>query len=96
MVAATGVATFGASITLAPASEEIIAMTAPTCTTSFSLNNFLINVPSNGDGISVSTLSVAISKRVSSSLMESPSFFVHLIMVASATLSPILGIVNSN
>jgi hypothetical protein len=56
----------------------------------------LINLPSNGEGISESTLSVAISRTVSSILIESPSFLVHLIIVASATLSPILGIVNSN
>ena len=36
----------------------------PTWTTSPSLNKHLIKTPSNGDGISLSTLSVAISKTV--------------------------------
>ncbi|GEM_PF-6058222 len=46
--------------------------------------------------MSLSTLSVAMVKTDSSRAMLSPSFFSHCVMVASATDSPILGIVNSN
>jgi hypothetical protein len=69
---------------------------APTCTTSPSLNNFFNKIPPLGAGTSESTLSVAISKTVSSASILSPTFLFHFIIVASATLSPILGITKSN
>ena len=47
--------------------------------------------PSASEVTSVSTLSVAISNMGSSIDTESPTFFNHLVIVASATLSPILG-----
>ena len=93
--AAAGAAVFGASEAAAVASLLITPITAPTCTTSPSLNRRFIKVPSKGEGISLSTLSVAISKTVSSILILSPSFLLHLIIVASATLSPILGMIKS-
>ena len=58
-------------------------------------SDFSVRIPFAIDGISESTLSVAISTTVSSSSIESPISFTHLIIVASATLSPILGIINS-
>ena len=63
----------------------------PTFTTSPSFTSFFNKMPSCGAGTSVSTLSVAISTMGSSAFTASPSFFNHLMMVASATLSPILG-----
>ena len=50
---------------------------------------------SSEDGTSESTLSVAISTMVSSISMVSPTSLCQLMMVASATLSPILGMINS-
>ena len=87
-------ATCGTELLAVPSSVSISAITSPTCTTSFSLNNTFISLPATGEGTSESTLSVAISKIISSALMLSPTFFTHLIRVASATLSPILGSVN--
>ena len=67
------------------------ANTDPTATTSPSLNKISFKIPEHGAGTSESTLSVAISTIGSSSLIESPTAFNHVVMVASATLSPILG-----
>ena len=91
---ATGACTAGAVVT-APASVSIIAITAPTFTISPSLNNVFTNVPATGEGTSESTLSVAISNTDSSASIASPAAFTHLMMVASATLSPIFGSSNS-
>src|SRR6185312_7402681 len=85
----TGVLT---GISAGAPSVEIIAIALPTGITSPSLHSFFSNIPSDGAGISESTLSVAISNSVSSAFTLSPSFLSHLIIVASITLSPILGI----
>ena len=77
------------------AESPIIAMDFPTATTSPSLYNCFTNIPAVVEGTSESTLSVAISRIGSSCSTLSPSFFNHLVIVASATLSPILGIFNS-
>src|SRR5690606_18457813 len=61
----------------------------------FSLNNCSINLPATGVGTSESTLSVAISNTGSSASIVSPTSLTHRITVASATLSPILGINSS-
>ena len=53
------------------------------------------SVPSTGDGISASTLSVEISKMGSSLLTASPGFFIHLVIVPSAMDSPIWGMMTS-
>ena len=81
---------------LPPAPVSIRPMTWSTLITSFSLKSFLVRIPATGEGMSLSTLSVAIVKIDSSMAMASPSFLSHCVMVASATDSPILGIVNSN
>jgi hypothetical protein len=82
----------GGSGTFASASVLITAMIVPTCTTWPSSNIRCVIMPSAGEGISESTLSVAISSTDSSAFTLSPTFFSHLRMVASVTLSPILGI----
>ena len=70
---------------------SIIANGSPTFIISPSSQSFLTNTPSCVDGISESTLSVAISKTHSSSSTWSPWFFSQVVTVASATLSPIFG-----
>jgi len=45
-------------------------------------------VPATGEGISLSTLSVATSSNGSSTSTRSPGAFNHLVMVASSMLSP--------
>ena len=54
-----------------------------------------LKIPDAGDGISVSTLSVEISKRGSSLSTRSPTFLCHLVTVPSAMLSPICGMMTS-
>ena len=68
-----------------------MAKTDPTSITSPSLNKTFFKIPEHGAGTSESTLSVAISTIGSSSSITSPTAFNHVVMVASATLSPILG-----
>src|SRR4051812_22044131 len=51
--------------------------------------------PAPGEGISVSTLSVEISKSGSSRSTCSPGFFSHFVSVPSTMLSPIWGITTS-
>ena len=75
-------------------SVSISAITSPTLTTSFTSKFFLISFPLNSDGTSESTLSVAISTIDSSISTESPTSFNHLVIVASAILSPIFGSFN--
>ena len=72
-------------------SVVITANTSPTATTAFSSNRFSSNMPDTSAETSVSTLSVAISTIGSSKEIESPISLSHLVTVASATLSPILG-----
>ena len=89
-----GVAAAGAGAGLAPTGSPSIANSAmgwPTRTTSPSETNFLTKTPSSGAGTSESTLSVAISINGSSAETRWPSSTDHLMMVASATLSPIFG-----
>ena len=77
-------------------SVSIIAIVSPTLTTASTSNNISTKVPSTSLGTSESTLSVAISTIASSSSMLSPIFFNQDVIVASATLSPILGSFTSN
>ena len=51
----------------------------------------MVSTPSAGDDTSTATLSVSISTSSSSFLTVSPLFLVHLPMVPSATLSPMVG-----
>src|SRR5690606_2440868 len=79
----------------APPAVLVLAITVPTGTTSFSLNNISAMVPSAVEGTSLSTLSVAISRMVSSIFTLSPGCLCHFKTVASMMLSPILGITKS-
>ena len=76
-------------------SVSINAKTSPTATIASFSKRISVIVPENGVGISLSTLSVATSTKVSSASTKSPTFLVQLMMVASEILSPILGILNS-
>ena len=91
----TGVATGGVVTVFDVAPLSIIAIALPISTVSPSGNNIFVRVPANGEGTSLSTLSVAISKTASSRATESPSFFNHLSIFASMILSPNLGIIKS-
>ena len=82
----------GFSITEAFESVSTLAITAPTSITSFGFPIISINTPSVELGISESTLSVPISRIISSILIASPTFFLHSIMVPSVMDSPIFGI----
>ena len=61
---------------------------APTSTVSPSSTRRDVTVPLNGEGTSVSTLSVEISRIGSSSFTSSPTFTSHLRIVPSVTVSP--------
>ena len=67
------------------------AIGSPTCTTSSSETSHSTSTPSSGAGTSLSTLSVAISTTAWSASTFAPASTRNLIIVASATLSPILG-----
>ena len=69
------------------------ASSVPTWTVSPSGTLICRIFPATGEGTSVSTLSVEISKRGSSRSTDSPSCFSHLVMVPSTTVSPSCGIV---
>ena len=60
----------------------------PTSTVSPSSTSKEVTFPENGDGTSVSTLSVEISSIGSSSLTSSPTATSHLKIVPSVTVSP--------
>ena len=76
-------------------SEFILAITLPTSITSLDSANISSITPEAGEGISESTLSVPISKRVSSFSIDSPTFLYHSSIVPSVILSPIFGIITS-
>ena len=82
-------------VVLSAPSVEISAKTSPTATTSSFWKRISVIVPLQGEGTSLSTLSVATSKIISSASTLSPTCFNQLIRVASEILSPILGILNS-
>src|SRR5207247_5329785 len=79
----------------AAAPSEILATTVLIPTVLPSSTSTSDSVPAAGDGISVSTLSVDISKRGSSRSTCSPGFFSHFVNVPSTMLSPIWGITTS-
>ena len=76
-----GLATGGALTGTAPTPWPITAMSTPTSTVSPSGTKISNKMPAAGAGTSVSTLSVPISKRVSSSSIASPTFLCHAITV---------------
>src|SRR5437867_7916483 len=71
----------------------MMASSVPTLTVSPSWTLIWTILPATGEGTSVSTLSVEISNSGSSRSMVSPSFFSHLVMVPSTTVSPSCGMV---
>ena len=91
--AATLGAATGAGALAPPSSmRATIAFTATTLPSSTSTAE---RVPDAGEGISLSTLSVEISKSGSSRFTASPGFFNQRVSVASTMLSPIWGITTS-
>ncbi len=70
-------------------SSSIEAILIPTSMVSPSSNKTSAIRPENGDGISDSTLSVEISRRISSISTLSPTFLCHLVMVPLVIDSPI-------
>ena len=89
--ATIGASSFAAGAALDPPSVDRIAITSPTWATWSFSKRILTKTPAPSEGNSLSTLSVATSTRGSSIATESPTFFNQLVMVASVTLSPILG-----
>ncbi len=78
----------------APASppSSISINAVPTGTVAPSSTRIFETVPATGDGTSVSTLSVEISKSGSSRSTWSPSFLSHFRIVPSTMVSPSWGI----
>ena len=72
--------------------SPITPITVPTSTVSFASKRIDIISPEAGEGTSESTLSVEISRIVSSFSTLSPTFFFHSVMVPSVIDSPIFGI----
>ena len=87
----------GGSSAAAPSapSGAITASFVPTATVSPSCTRICWTTPDAGLGTSVSTLSVEISRSVSSASMASPSDFDHFVIVPSDTETPIWGMTTS-
>ena len=75
--------------------EPIRARTWPTSTTSPSPARISVTTPATGAGTSESTLSVEISKRISSTSTGSPTCLNQRMIVPSVTVSPNWGMVTS-
>ena len=75
--------------------EPTRARTWPTSTTSPSSDRISVTTPAVGEGTSVSTLSVEISKRISSASTGSPTCLNQRMIVPSVTVSPNWGMVTS-
>ena len=75
--------------------EPIRAKTWPTSTRSPSPARISVTTPATGAGTSESTLSVEISKRISSTSTESPTCLNQRMIVPSVTVSPNWGMVTS-
>src|SRR5262245_23902348 len=73
--------------------SRITASRAPTLAVVPSATMISATTPATGEGISVLTLSVSTSNKVSSALIESPTFLYHLVTVPSATVSPSCGMI---
>src|SRR5262245_42840549 len=68
------------------------ASTVPTGTVVPSGTRICVMNPSPGDGISIETLSVSMSRTISSTATLSPTFFFQFATVPSVTVSPSCGI----
>src|SRR6187551_1481209 len=68
------------------------ASTVPTATVVPWGTRICVMNPSAGDGISIETLSVSMSRMISSALTWSPTFLCQLATVPSVTVSPSCGI----
>src|SRR5258707_14805227 len=89
---AVGLAGAAAGLAAAPAAPSLICPSnAPTATVSPSLAAISLNVPAEGAGTSMVTLSVSSSTRGSSTATASPAFLNQRPMVSSSTDSPIEG-----
>ncbi len=85
----------GAAAGAVAPSGAIRASFVPTATVSPSGTRICCTTPLAGLGTSVSTLSVEISRRVSSASMDSPSALAHFVIVPSETETPIWGMTTS-
>jgi hypothetical protein len=86
--AAVGAAAFAGADAGAAATLPSVSMRAINCsafTVPPSVTKISDKTPAEGAGTSSTTLSVSISIRISSAATESPTFFFHCNMVASAT-----------
>src|SRR5688572_32568036 len=93
--AAAAAAAFGASAGAAAVALMLLSTTAstvPTGTVVPSGTRICVMKPSPGDGISIDTLSVSMSRMISSAATLSPTFFFQLATVPSVTVSPSCGI----
>src|SRR3984893_16549183 len=89
---AVGLAGAVAGLAAAPAAPSLICPSnAPTATVSPSLAAISLNVPAEGAGTSIVTLSVSSSTNGSSTATASPAFLNQRPMVASVTDSPSVG-----
>src|SRR6188508_214003 len=92
---AEAAATAGAGAGAAAAALMLLSTTAstvPTGTVVPSGTRICVMNPSPGDGISIETLSVSMSRMISSTATLSPTFFFQLATVPSVTVSPSCGI----
>ena len=89
--AVTGTARSKLVLAILFSSVSMRAITVPMGTTALGSYKISITFPATVDGISLSTLSVAMSNKVSSNWMVSPTLLCHFKMVASMILSPSLG-----
>ena len=92
--AAGGSIAAAATVAEAPPSS-MTAILVPIFTVSPSATRISARMPSAGAGISVSTLSVETSNRVSSAVTLSPIFLHHTVTVPSVTVSPSCGMMTS-
>src|SRR5262245_31814493 len=97
--AAAGAAAAAAGFAAAAGAEAAALMllsttasTVPTATVVPSGTRICVMTPSPGDGISIETLSVSMSRMISSALTRSPTFLCQLATVPSVTVSPSCGI----
>src|SRR5690606_36557318 len=68
------------------------ASTVPTGTVSPAWTRIFVSVPLPGEGISIETLSVSTSRRISSASTRSPTCLCQFVTVPSVTVSPSCGI----
>ena len=91
LAAASGAALLSSLLDADSPSAPMTATTVPTSTVEPASTLISSKIPSAGEGISASTLSVDISKRASSRSTRSPTAFNQVVIVPSAIDSPIWG-----